>query len=49
MIQAHERTTKVWVLALTSAASFMVSLDSQVVAAALKLRSLGARSRRSAF
>src|SRR5258708_6100434 len=35
MSELHERAMKAWVLALTSAASFMVSLDSQVVAAAL--------------
>ena len=35
MRELSESATKTWVLALTSAASFMVSLDSQVVAAAL--------------
>src|SRR5262245_21676739 len=36
MVQAaSEKATRAWVLALTAAASFMVSLDSQVVAAAL--------------
>src|SRR5262249_23481728 len=35
MSDHNQRTGQRWVLALTSAASFMVSLDSQVVAAAL--------------
>jgi EmrB/QacA subfamily drug resistance transporter len=44
MKELSEKATKVWVLALTSVASFMISLDSQVVTLALTTmrRDLGA-------
>jgi hypothetical protein len=48
MRETSEKATKVWILALTSAASFMVALDALVVTTALSRSgwTLASRSRR---